>query len=315
MRDLCILFMGTPEFAVTILNKILESGSNVVGVVTAPDRPAGRGRKLQQSAVKEFAISRNLKVLQPTNLKSIEFINDLETLNPNVQVVVAFRMLPEIVWKFPEFGTFNLHASYLPHYRGAAPINWAIMNGEKTTGVSTFFIDDKIDTGEMILRKEIGIEDDENVGSLHDKLMNEGAQLVIDTLELIQTRKVSTSKQETGENFRDAPKLTRENTRISWNKPVEEIYNLIRGLDPYPAAWCNLKNGEEHLTVQIFDVAHSNESHEFPPGKVLAENKKLRVAARDGFIEIKEIKLQGKRKMKIIDLLNGYKFENDAKLL
>ncbi|HSP40201.1 MAG TPA: methionyl-tRNA formyltransferase, partial [Gillisia sp.] len=225
MRDLRIVFMGTPEFAVTILKKILEKGYNVAGVITAPDKPAGRGRKLHESAVKTFAVSQGLLVLQPTNLKSPDFIEKLHGLKPNVQVVVAFRMLPKIVWDLPEYGTFNLHASLLPQYRGAAPINWAVINGEQKTGVSTFFLDEKIDTGEIILKKEVIIGPEENVGELHDKLMIEGADLVVKTLDLIKNNEVKTQSQqkENLSSLKEAPKLTRENTRIDWKAPVERI--------------------------------------------------------------------------------------------
>lgn len=210
-----------------------------MGVITAPDKPAGRGRKLQESAVKSFATTHGLQVLQPTNLKSPDFIQVLKDLNPNVQVVVAFRMLPKLVWELPEYGTFNLHASLLPNYRGAAPINWAIINGEQITGVSTFFIDEKIDTGEIILKREVPITPEENVGELHDKLMHEGALLVAETLSLIKQDRVVTQKQSLEGTFLEAPKLTKENTRIDWSLPVDRIYNHIRGLNPYPAAWGN----------------------------------------------------------------------------
>ena len=315
MRDLRIVFMGTPDFAVTILKKILEEGYNVAGVITAPDKPAGRGRKLQESAVKSFAASKGLVVLQPLNLKSPDFIEQLHALKPNVQVVVAFRMLPKIVWRLPEYGTFNLHASLLPQYRGAAPINWAIMNGEELTGVSTFFIDEKIDTGEIILKKEVSIGEKENAGDLHDKLMNEGANLVVKTLDLIKGDKVATIKQTKVGSLKEAPKLTRDNTRIDWSAPVEKIYNHIRGLNPYPAAWSELKNGKEVLSIQIFKVNIKREDHDFENGMILLENKNLKVAAKGGFINIEEIKLPGKRKMKVSDLLNGYKLEAHAKLV
>ena len=315
MRNLRIVFMGTPEFAVSILKKILEEGYNVVGVITAPDKPAGRGRRLQESAVKSFATSHGLRVLQPTNLKSPDFIQELRDLNPNVQVVVAFRMLPKVVWEFPEYGTFNLHASLLPNYRGAAPINWAIINGEKITGVSTFFIDEKIDTGEIILKKDVPITPEENVGELHDKLMNEGALLVVETLDLIKQDRVVTQKQNLEGAFLEAPKLTKENTKIDWSLPVDSIYNHIRGLNPYPAAWCELNNGNEIMPVQIFDVKMEKVAHDHEPGYLIRENKDLKVAVDGGFIEIIEIKLPGKRKMKVSDLLNGFKLEADAKLL
>lgn len=314
MRDLRIVFMGTPEFAVSILKKILEEGYNVVGVITAPDKPAGRGRKLHESAVKTYASSKGLRILQPTNLKSTEFIEELKEINPNVQVVVAFRMLPKEVWATPEYGTFNLHASLLPNYRGAAPINWAIINGEEITGVSTFFIDDKIDTGEIILRKEVAINPDEIVGELHDKLMEEGAMLVAETLSLIKQDRIVTQKQDQEGTFKEAPKLTKENTKIDWTTDVEKIYNHIRGLNPYPAAWCELVNGNNNLPVQIYDVKPEIVKHNLTPGEIISNSKNMKVAAPGGFIEIAEIKLPGKRKMKVSDLLNGFKLEAGAKL-
>jgi len=315
MRDLRIVFMGTPEFAVTALQEIIKANYNVVGVVTAPDKPAGRGRKLQQSAVKEYALSQGLPILQPTNLKSPEFIDELKALQPNLQVVVAFRMLPKVVWQLPEYGTFNLHASLLPQYRGAAPINWAIIQGETITGVSTFFIDEKIDTGAMILQKKVSISPDENVGELHDKLMITGARLILETLELIKTDKVNPKKQGDHPLLKDAPKLTKENTRINWEAPANQIYNHIRGLDPYPAAWSFFQNGTEQNLIKIFEVGISHESHEYAVGKLIVENNELKVAVRDGFIILKEIQLPGKRKMKSKELLNGYHFESEAKVL
>lgn len=315
MKNLRIVFMGTPEFAVTTLQEIIQADYNVVGVVTAPDKPAGRGRKLQQSAVKEYALSHGLPILQPANLKSPEFIAELEALQPNLFVVVAFRMLPKVVWELPEYGTFNLHASLLPHYRGAAPINWAIINGETKTGVSTFFIDEKIDTGAMILQKEVSISPDENVGELHDKLMHTGARLVLDTLELIKNDKVNPQNQSDHPLLKEAPKLTKENTRINWEMPAIQIYNHIRGLNPYPAAWSFLQNGNEQTLIKIFEAGISRESHEYPLGKLIVENNELKVAVLDGFIILKEIQLPGKRKMKTKELLNGYHFESEAKVL
>lgn len=315
MRDLRIVFMGTPEFAVTTLKHIIEANYNVVGVITAPDRPAGRGRKLQQSAVKEFAASKNLPILQPTNLKDPDFIKELESLKPNLQVVVAFRMLPKVVWQLPEYGTFNLHASLLPQYRGAAPINWAIINGETITGASTFFIDEKIDTGAMILQKETPIKPDESVGSLHDRLMVLGAELVVETLALIREDKVHTTIQEESDTLNEAPKLTKENTRIDWSLSLDQIYNFIRGLNPYPAAWTLIKNGELELKAKLFDVEKLPEAHSTEIGKIIQENNKIKIAVRDGFLLVNEIQLPGKRKMKTKELLNGYQFEKDAKVL
>ena len=315
MRDLRIVFMGTPDFAVTILHEILEAGYKVAGVITSPDKPAGRGRKLHESAVKAFAVSRGIKVLQPTNLKSPEFIEDLRALEPNVQVVVAFRMLPKAVWDLPEYGTFNLHASLLPQYRGAAPINWAIINGEESTGVSTFFLDEKIDTGAMIRQEMVKIEKEETAGSLHDKLMHTGAKLVLETLNLIKNNKAVPRKQQESQELKVAPKLTRENTKINWNVPMAEIFNFIRGLNPYPGSWTNLKNGEEILQVKIYEVDKLEESHEHETGILLVENKELKVAVKNGFIKLLEIQMPGKRKMKTGDLLNGYQFESNAKVV
>lgn len=307
--------MGTPEFAVSTLDKIIKAKFDVVGVVTAPDRPSGRGRKLQPSAVKDYALAQGIPILQPVNLKSPEFIKDLEDLNPNLQVVVAFRMLPKVVWQYPQYGTFNLHASLLPQYRGAAPINWAIINGEKVTGVSTFFIDEKIDTGEMILQKEVTVIEDENVGQLHDRLMQTGAELVVETLKLIKNNEITPKKQEENKGLKEAPKLTKENTKISWNLPFNEIYNFIRGLDPYPAAWTVLKNGTEQLQMKIYKTKILKEEHQFEVGKLIVVEKQLRVAVKKGFVILLEIQLPGKRKMSTRELLNGYNFEIDAEVL
>lgn len=315
MRDLRIVFMGTPEFAVSILRAILEAGYTVAGVITAPDKPAGRGRKLHESAVKTYAVAKGLTVLQPTNMKSPEFLEELKSLKPNIQVVVAFRMLPEMVWNLPEYGTFNLHASLLPQYRGAAPINWAIINGEEITGVSTFFLDEKIDTGAMILQQSVEIDKNENAGSLHDKLMHAGAKLVLDTLELIKNDKAVPEKQLESSSLKDAPKLTKENTRINWNNSIDEIYNHIRGLNPYPTAWTELINNGETLPIKIYEVKKFRDAHDLEVGKLVLKNKELMVAVKNGYIQLLEIQIPGKRKMQTKDLLNGYQFENHAKVL
>ena len=306
--------MGTPEFAVHILEKIIEAGYEVVGVVTAPDKPAGRGRKLHESAVKQAAVKHNLKVLQPVSLKSEEFLEELRQLQANLQVVVAFRMLPEVVWKMPALGTFNLHASLLPQYRGAAPINWAIINGETETGVSTFFIDDKIDTGDMILQEKVGISDRENAGSLHDKLMETGANLVVQTLQLLEKGNLQTQAQGNPLELKSANKLHRENTRINWQLPLERIDNLIRGLSPYPTAWTTLRNGNDEVQLKIYEAEKVKTNHSFEPGKIVEENKEVKVAVAEGFLVLREIQLPGKRKMKVKDLLNGYKFFPNAKV-
>ena len=315
MRDLRIVFMGTPEFAVTILKQLVAYKYNVVGVITAPDKRAGRGRKMQHSAVKTYALEQNLNVLQPTNLKSEAFTEELKSLKANLQIVVAFRMLPKSVWQMPEFGTFNLHASLLPQYRGAAPINWAIINGEETTGVSTFFIDEKIDTGAMILQEGISIDKNENAGILHDKLMHLGANLVLETVNLIEKGAVETKPQPENKSLKTAYKLNRDNCKINFNAPKEDIYNLIRGLDPYPAAYCYLVNGNEKIEVKIHETELINESHELDAGTIVTTKKDLKVAVEDGFINVLSLKLSGKRKMSAKDLLNGYQFEENAKLL
>ncbi len=306
-----IVFMGTPEFAVTILSKLLQEKFNVVAVVTAPDRPAGRGRKINQSAVKQFALKNNLPVLQPTNLKSPSFFDELNYYKPELQIVVAFRMLPKIIWSLPKLGTFNLHASLLPNYRGAAPIHWAIINGETKTGVTTFFIDDKIDTGEIILQKETHILPNETVGSLHDKLMVLGADLVCKTVKLIAENTVSTIKQPERDT-KLAPKLTSENTRIDWSLDTKTIYNKIRGLNPFPVAWTEIQNGDEILTTKLYEVHYDIINHDLVVGKILSTNKELKIATKDGFIKIDELKLAGKKKMDSKSLLNGLSFQPNA---
>jgi methionyl-tRNA formyltransferase len=305
--------MGTPDFAVAILKHLITNNYKIVGVITAPDKAAGRGRKLNESAVKKYAASQNLLILQPQNLKNEDFLKALKILNANLQIVVAFRMLPKVVWKMPAFGTFNLHASLLPAYRGAAPIHWSIINGETKTGVTTFFIDDKIDTGEIILQEEMGILSTETVGTLHDKLMQIGATLVSKTIDLIGTGDLKTIKQLDLEE-KSAPKLNSENTNISWDDSLDTIYNKIRGLNPFPAAWCTLINNEERIVVKIYEVKKEEEYHNFANGKILATKKELKVAVPEGFIIIEEIKLSGKKKMDAKSLLNGYTFSSEAKM-
>lgn len=314
MRKLRIVFMGTPDFAVHTLKSIVDAGYEVVGVITAPDKPAGRGRKLNESAVKKYAVEQGLNVLQPTNLKSEEFLKELKDLNANLQVVVAFRMLPEVVWKMPKFGTFNLHASLLPQYRGAAPINWAVMNGETETGVSTFFIDEKIDTGEMIFQEKVEIDPEENAGSLHDKLMSTGAQLVIKTLQAIEEGPVKTISQKEAGDLKTAHKLTKENTRIDWGHPIAEIYNFIRGLSPYPSAWTMLTNGNDEVMMKIYETEKETGETSEESGTIIQEDKNVKIAMPGGYLVLKEVQLPGKRKMAIKDLLNGYKFFPNAKV-
>ncbi|WOD43750.1 methionyl-tRNA formyltransferase [Hwangdonia lutea] len=315
MKDLRIVFMGTPDFAVATLKTLVENNYTIVGVITAPDRPAGRGRKLNESAVKQYANSVGLNILQPTNLKNENFLDELKALKANLNIVVAFRMLPKAVWQMPEYGTFNLHASLLPNYRGAAPINWAIINGETKTGVSTFFIDEKIDTGEMILQEEVAIDSSENAGSLHDKLMAVGSQLVLKTVDLIEKGDVKTVPQVDNDAIKTAHKLNKDNCKIDWFDTLDNIYNHIRGLSPYPAAWCTLINGEETLDIKIYKAEKEKTAHALEIGTVVSNKKEVKVAVTDGYLIIMEIKLPGKRTMDIKSLLNGYAFQGDAKVL
>ena len=313
MNDVRIVFMGTPDFAVGILKNLLYHKFNVVGVITAPDRPKGRGRKLNQSAVKTFAVAQQLPVLQPKNLKSEVFLEKLRKLNANLQIVVAFRMLPKVVWQLPTLGTFNLHASLLPEYRGAAPINWAIINGETKTGVTTFFIDEKIDTGEIILQDKIGIDINDTAGDLHDKLMELGSQLVIRTVNLIQQGNVKTIKQPIKEE-KPAPKIYKETCKIDWNEPIDAIYNKIRGLSPYPASWTVINNIDEKIEAKIYQASKIKENHQYLIGSIITTKTELKIAVKDGFILINEIQLPGKRKMNVKDLLNGYTFNTNSKM-
>ncbi|MGY5352584.1 methionyl-tRNA formyltransferase [Wenyingzhuangia sp. IMCC45533] len=311
MSKLRIVFMGTPDFAVTILDKVLQNKYNVVGVITAPDKQAGRGRKIQQSAIKKYATEKGLKVLQPSNLKSPDFQAELEALEPNLQIVVAFRMLPKSVWSLPQFGTFNLHASLLPDYRGAAPINWAIINGETQTGTSTFFLDDKIDTGEIILQNKVDIGKSETVGELHDKLMHAGSDLVLETLELIETGNVKTQKQ-AAHSDKLAYKIHTDTCRIDWNQRSETIFNHIRGLNPYPAAWTTLFNNHEEITVKLYDCEMIHETHQLKPGSIVTDKKTIKIATKDGYIKVNKLKLAGKKLMDSVSLLNGYSFDTHA---
>lgn len=312
MEKLRIVFMGTPEFAVGILDTILKNDYEVVGVITAVDKPAGRGQKIKYSAVKEYALEHHLNLLQPSNLKDEIFLSELKSLNANLQIVVAFRMLPEVVWKMPSLGTFNLHASLLPNYRGAAPINWAIITGETKTGVTTFFIDDKIDTGAMILNKEIEISSDESAGELHDKLMVLGSKAVIETLVLIENGTVITTIQQENPEIKTAYKLNRENCKIDWTKSANEIHNLIRGLSPYPAAWCTIKDATEEWSVKIYESKVILENHSYNIGSIITTKKEIKVAVKDGFIQLINIQFPGKKKMQANELLNGITFSDKA---
>ncbi|MBA0884127.1 methionyl-tRNA formyltransferase [Flavobacterium undicola] len=315
MEKLRIVFMGTPDFAVGILDQIVKNNYNIVGVITAADKPAGRGQKIKYSAVKEYALANNLNLLQPTNLKDESFLAELKSLNANLQIVVAFRMLPKVVWEMPSLGTFNLHASLLPNYRGAAPINWAIINGETKTGVTTFFIDDKIDTGAMILSSETEIDPNENAGQLHDRLMNLGSNTVIETLTLIEKGNITTTIQKEDDDIKTAYKLNKENCKIDWSKSSLEINNLIRGLSPYPASWCFFTDKEHEWNVKIYESKIILEAHNFSTGKIISTKKELKVATKDGFIQVLSLQFPGKKKMTTPELLNGITFSDEAKAL
>lgn len=297
--------MGTPEFAVASLRALLEAGFRVVAVVTAPDRPAGRGQKLHASPVKEFALSQGLPVLQPVKLKDPAFLEQLSELGVNLQVVVAFRMLPQEVWALPEFGTFNLHASLLPDYRGAAPINWALIKGETETGVTTFFIDEKIDTGQIIEQRKLPIGPEETAGELHDRLMALGAGLVVETARAIANGPVKTASQKHLESRKGAPKLFRETCRIDWNRPAREVFNLIRGLSPYPAAWSELNLDGVVLQVKIFEARETETPAKGPAGTLQVSGRSLLVNTSDKMLELKMLQLEGKKRMPVADLLNG----------
>lgn len=312
MEKLRIVFMGTPEFAVGILDTIIKNNYNVVGVITAADKPAGRGQKLKFSAVKEYALEHNLPLLQPTNLKDEAFLSELKSLNANLQIVVAFRMLPQAVWEMPALGTFNLHASLLPNYRGAAPINWAIINGESKTGVTTFFIDDKIDTGAMILSDETAIDPNENAGQLHDRLLDLGSKTVVNTLELIANGNATTTTQQDTAEIKTAYKLNKENCKIDWSKTALEIHNQIRGLSPYPAAWSVIADNNEEWNVKIYQSKLVIEAHDYKVGQLICTKKEMKIAVNEGFIEILSLQFPGKKRMTTAELLNGIKFSEGA---
>ncbi len=312
MKKLNIVFLGTPDFAVDTLKTLIENQYNIVGVITAPDRKAGRGQKINQSAIKKYALTQNLTILQPTNLKDEAFLAELKALNANLQIIVAFRMLPKVVWNMPKYGTFNLHASLLPNYRGAAPINWAIINGETKTGVTTFFIDEKIDTGEIIMQEEIAIDPHENTGSLHDKLMTLGSNLVLKTVKSIQEGTVKPYVQPETENIKTAYKLHKHTCKIDWSLPIDVIYNKIRGLSPYPAAWCEMVNGNEVLAIKLYDVKKIKEAHQLETGSVISDKKTIKIAVQEGYIELMVIQLPGKKKMDVKSLLNGFLIKENA---
>lgn len=308
-----IVFMGTPDFAVASLKALVEKEYNIVGVITAPDKPAGRGRKINTSAVKKYAESVGLNLLQPEKLRDEEFLVDLKNLNADLQIVVAFRMLPKVVWNMPKLGTFNLHASLLPQYRGAAPINWAVINGESKTGVTTFLLNDKIDEGNILLQKEVEIEIKDDVGIVHDKLMDEGTSLIIETVEGLNSNILSPKQQIESNTLKPAPKIFKEECKIDWSKEIIPIYNHIRGLSPFPGSWSKLTNGNIETEFKILKCNFTLEEHNFEVGLMVSDKKNLKVAVNKGFIEVFELQIAGKKRMKSIDLLNGYKLEKGAK--
>ena len=314
MRTLRIVFMGTPEFALASLSSLMQSQHRVVGVVTAPDKPAGRGRKLRYSAIKEYALSHDLPLLQPTKLRDPEFIKALKNLEADLFVIVAFRMLPEIVWAMPPEGTINLHASLLPDYRGAAPINWAIINGEVESGVTTFFINEHIDTGAILLQERVSIGQEWSAGDLHDKLMIVGAHVLKKTVDMIGQGNAMAIPQDDHAMQHKAPKLNSENCRIDWTDNVKSIYNHIRGLSPYPGAWCEMCNGDVVSHLKIYRTAYQLDDHSLVPGTLLKSGKELKVAVSDGYISLLEIQLPGKRKLAIEQLIHGLRLEAEAKL-
>ena len=305
MQDLRIIYMGTPEFAVPSLEILVENGFNVVAVITAPDKPKGRGQQLATSPVKDCAVKHNIPILQPTNLKAPEFIEELKSYKANLQIVVAFRMLPEVVWNMPEIGTFNLHASLLPQYRGAAPINWAIINGEKETGVSTFFLQHEIDTGKIIFQEKETIHEDDTVGDLYGRLMAKGAALVLKTVQAIANEDYPQVDQDENQVLKAAPKIFRETCQINWDQPTHKVYDFVRGLSPYPAAWTTLND----KNLKIFKAAKGDKR---PSGKAsgayVTDGKTyLHFVTADGHLNVTELQIEGKRRMGIEEFLRGNK--------
>lgn len=317
-KDLRIVYMGTPEFAVESLKRLVEGGYQVVGVITMPDKPMGRhGSVLQPSPVKQYAVSQGLKVLQPEKLKNEEFLEELRALKADLQIVVAFRMLPEVVWNMPRLGTFNLHASLLPQYRGAAPINWAVINGETETGITTFFLKHEIDTGEIIDQVRIPIADTDNVEVVYDKLMKLGGDLVVKTVDAILEGKVKTTPQEQlakAEELRPAPKIFKETCRIDWTAGVKKVYDFVRGLSPYPAAWTELHQGEAApMSLKIFETEKVFTPHSLKPGTVVTDKKTyFHIASTDGFLRVLSLQLAGKKRMDVADFLRGYRHVEDS---
>ncbi|KKO88853.1 methionyl-tRNA formyltransferase [Sphingobacterium sp. Ag1] len=303
-----IIFMGTPDFAVASLEALIQSGEQVVAVVTVPDKPAGRGQKIHESAVKIFATQHNIPVLQPVKLRDEAFLDELKSFQADLQVVVAFRMLPEIVWNMPKFGTINVHASLLPQYRGAAPINHAIINGEKESGVTTFLLQHEIDTGNILLSKKVAIKETDNAGDLHDNLMVAGAETLLQTIQQLKAGTLQPKSQEvllTGEPLKHAPKIFKEDCKINWDQPTAQVYNFIRGLSPYPAAFTLLND----KVLKIYRTEKELVNTATLPGTIETDKKSfLKIAAQDGYIVITDLQLEGKKRMNVVDFLKGYRF-------
>jgi methionyl-tRNA formyltransferase len=311
-KDFRIVFMGTPGFAVSSLDALVKSGANIVAVITTPDKPAGRGLNLKESEVKQYAIANNIKVLQPEKLKDPQFVDALHELQPDLAVVVAFRMLPEVVWSMPAKGTINLHASLLPQYRGAAPINWAVINGETLTGVTTFFIEKEIDTGKIIAKREVEITPDDTAGTLHDKLAQVGSALLTETVISIINDSYIPVRQEqiVGGTLKAAPKLFRDDCRINWNKPVKDIYNFIRGLSPYPGAWTMIKTADNQKILKILECKPFI-SPEKKNSQIWTDKNTLNINGPDGYISVEKLQMEGKRVMKTEEFLRGVRdFDN-----
>ena len=311
-QQLRIIYMGTPEFAVAPLQTLVEQGFNIVAVVTVPDKPQGRGRKIAPSPVKEYAVEHNIPVLQPEKLKNPEFLDELKSYNADLQIVVAFRMLPEVVWAMPKYGTFNLHAALLPQYRGAAPINWAIINGETKTGVTTFLLDKDIDTGRIIMQREIPILPEDNIGTLYDKMMNIGKDVVVETVETVISGNYKSIPQDTlikkDTVLRPAPKIFKDDCRLDFSKKGVELHNLVRGLSPYPAAFTTIKVNGKDLNLKVFETKPEPSANLQPAGTIVTDNKTfLKIACADGYLIINDLQLEGKKRMKVAEFLRGVK--------
>lgn len=316
MKEPRIIFMGTPDFAVPSLDILLKNGYNIVGVVTAADKPAGRGQQIQQSPIKKYAVEKGLTILQPEKLRDENFLYELKKLKADLQIVVAFRMLPESVWNMPELGTINLHGSLLPQYRGAAPINWAIINGETQTGVSTFFLQQEIDTGKIIFQEKIAIPENETAGELHDRMMISGADLILKTVKAIETGTYPQIEQATYTvELKPAPKIFKESCKIDWRKSAREIHDFIRGLSPYPAAWTDLTcNDGKTFSLKIFKAEKEIIAHSYLSGTIISDGKlEFKIAVKDGFINISELQLAGKKKMPISEFLRGFSVDKGWK--